>query len=188
MVMLAKVNVAKKHEVFIHKRHISILVVIWCCLDWCSRFGALFHPSLHIISEYYLFFITLLLWCSCHFLGHSSIPFKVLHLLMLLFPSFFLNKEGFIVIVVFFCFLISIGVEPPGFRKLSFKNFWGWRIFQLLMLPGRLMYHRSQEDHGAQSYLSFLPLQAHLDLREIRHDHLWQFQGLQADLRGKYCS
>lgn len=57
-------------------------------------------------------------------------------------------------------------------QEVMFNGFWGWRIFQRLMLPGRLMYHRFQEVHGAQSYLPCLARQAHLDLLEIHHAHL----------------
>lgn len=63
-------------------------------------------------------------------------------------------------------------MDDVRLQEVMFNGFWGWRIFQRLMLPGRLMYHRFQEVPGAQSYLPCLTRQAHLDLLEIHHAHL----------------
>lgn len=67
-------------------------------------------------------------------------------------------------------------------QEVMFNGFWGWWIFQRPLLPGRLMCHRFQEVPGAQSYLTCLTLQAHLDLHHLHHAHLWHIQLLQEDL------
>lgn len=67
-------------------------------------------------------------------------------------------------------------------QEVMFNGFWDWRTFQRLMLPGRLTYHRFQEVPDARSYLPCLALQAHPDLLESHHGHLWQFQELPEDL------
>ena len=64
------------------------------------------------------------------------------------------------------------GVDGIRWKEVMFNDFWGWRIFQRPVLPGRLMYHRFQEVPGVQSYLPCLALQALLDLLEIHHAHL----------------
>lgn len=88
-----------------------------------------------------------------------------------------LNKED--IVVYHSSFPLSLTYHPSfmwmdGVRlqEVMFNGFWGWRIFQRLMLPGRLMCHRFQEVPGAQSFLPGLILQAHQDLLEIHHAHL----------------
>lgn len=75
-------------------------------------------------------------------------------------------------IALFFHPFLLFGWMAVRLQEVMFNGFWGWRISQRAMYPGRLMYHRFQEVPGVQSYLPCLTLQAHLDLLEIHHAHL----------------